>query len=115
MEVKHKKEFRVGNYFQPTDGSNEEYQEVSINDLVAWLDRGAIYGKPIPLTKDWLLSLGFEDTYFSDSGKLAGYRINDKDLLNDDMTLIWFNTEIKFVHQLQNFYYLLNNIELKTK
>lgn len=50
------KELRIGNYYQPTDGSGA-YAEVTVDDFVAW-NKGARYGKYIPLTEEWLVGLG---------------------------------------------------------
>ena len=53
------KDFRIGNYYFPTDGSGF-YKEVTAHELVAWAS-GAVFGKPIPLTPEWIERFGFEN------------------------------------------------------
>jgi len=79
--------------------------------------------KPIPITEDWLLDLGFE----KEEGKLYSLYVDD----NLDVSL-WSDTyfsnptieltcngrvvckDIKYVHELQNLYFALTGKELKT-
>lgn len=50
-------DFRVGNYYIPTDGS-ESPRRAEPRDIFVW-GEGAIYGNPIPLTDEMLVELGF--------------------------------------------------------
>ena len=71
--------------------------------------------KPIPLTEDWLVKLGFESNPYQDRyenkviqvecNKLRGY------------TELWIDgmPHIKYVHQLQNLYFALTGEELILK
>jgi len=75
--------------------------------------------KPIPLTEEWLLKLGFErmPTNSEYDYKLDDFHLNvDPDLENgywvDGLGLM---KSIQYVHQLQNLYKALSNEELTIK
>ena len=69
---------------------------------------------PIPLTEEWLLKFGFE----KDSD---GYLIYMKSRIFIEFTtrghyeISEYDTEIKYVHQLQNLYFALTGNELEIK
>jgi len=86
--------------------------------------------KGIPLTEEWLLKFGFEQTDEGDGFKLLHFWIslggNDKLYLRHYLMggFIWgFNhfkelgqpISIEYVHQLQNLYFALTSEELKIK
>lgn len=125
MELKVKKQFRVGNYYQPTDGSNVDFAEVTAGDIYAWLDRGAIYGKPILLTEEWLIKLGVKRKFLhiqtlenkilrmdcNSVDDIALWISEDEDTLEEKDSS--FNLKnLRYVHQLQNLYFVLTNEEL---
>jgi hypothetical protein len=109
-------ELRIGNYYMSTDGS--WISQVTVNDLMAW-SKGAIYGKEIPLTDEWLLKFGFQKIG-------ANFRIMSKGFRE---FVLWFNhssncyevkannyfTEVKFIHNLQNIHFALTSEELIIK
>ena len=73
------------------------------------------YASPIPLTEEWILKFGFEKK--KDYYNRYYFSIDGMDIrIDDDM----FETEvgeslykrIKYVHQLQNLYFALNDKEL---
>ncbi len=119
-------ELRVGNIFHTLivksiteTGVNfsaryEGYLETPFEDL-----------KPIPLTEDWLLKLGFEkynDNYSIDtlhglnSGKPSKLVIRYTELQNMVVVRPGNRTiYIKSVHQLQNLYFALTGEELEFK
>lgn len=79
------------------------------------------YYEEIPLTEEWLLKFGFEKgneqtDYFSKTK----YNLITKDSLTFYFYPAWKGIEnknfkhIKYVHQLQNLYFVLTGIELKT-
>jgi len=127
------KEFRIGNYFKPTDGTAEP-SIVTIDDLRAW-DRGAGYGKPIPLTSEWLLKLGFngDDYYYEkvlnsfiypsegnsylhlsdEDGSRWSIYLSFKHSIEQSIPI--FKYKVIFVHQLQNLYFALTGEELEMK
>tara|TARA_R110000772_G_scaffold268686_3_gene397514 strand:+ start:2835 stop:3251 length:417 start_codon:yes stop_codon:yes gene_type:complete len=86
------------------------------------------YLTPIPLTEEWLLKFGFENirgNFFK--SKIYGndeYILIDLNQDCDNVYLKQINTdgendaillhnEIKYVHQLQNLYFALTNVELE--
>ena len=112
-------ELRIGNlvYF--------EYQVVDINigDFHI-IEKESKFFKPIPLTEEWLLKLGFElhsdyieDRWFVIKTRKRGVtleislKLKRSMLMNDNVDFcdIW---NIKYVHQLQNLYFALTGKEL---
>lgn len=71
--------------------------------------------KPIPLTEEWLLKLGFTklDGCFGFETQ-RGNLIIEEDLceITGDYNDIGFNSPCKYVHQLQNLYFALTGSEL---
>lgn len=72
--------------------------------------------RPIPITEEWLLKLGFEKVnrvfYKNDFGYEFGF-INRAVLKNGDNYILI--THIEYIHQLQNLYFSLFNKELQVK
>jgi len=66
--------------------------------------------KPIPLTEDWLLKFGYDKKsgYFTINGHVIFIEIN-RFLCNGN------DIELKYVHQLQNFYFAITGTELELK
>jgi len=121
----------IGNYYKPTDGSGE-VARVTADDLKAW-SMGAVYGKSIPLTEEWLVKLGLvgnkrnfikenlsglstHDTSESGVGVDMQINIDKKGNLSDVYLSGWDDTisieGIQYVHQLQNLYFALTGEEL---
>lgn len=74
--------------------------------------------KPIPLTEEWLLKFGFETSNRIDLGELKPcYVIFSLALMirHNSFFIDWIggNTELKYVHQLQNIYFALTGSELQ--
>jgi hypothetical protein len=80
---------------------------------------------PIPLTEEWLLKFGFEESIKSNSYRIlssknewiiAAQMSTDKKCckigLPIDFRIDQYMTHIHFVHQLQNIYFALTNEEL---
>ena len=71
--------------------------------------------KPIPLTKEWLLKFGFEETCYKSiftRHKRIQYSIENKTYsIGDDVSIYG----IDYVHQLQNLYFALTGEELTIK
>jgi len=112
-------ELRFGNLVYDTKG------EINIIDLeaityVSVEPKNQV--KPIPLTEEWLLKLGFEYRgdryYFLQDGNISTdiqlrsfdtLYISGEDREDGDWEII---KSIKHVHQLQNFYFALTDEEL---
>ncbi len=78
-------------------------------------------GKPIPLTEEWLVKLGFEkdNTFMSKEHPFAEY-VKEGVIINLPYLNFVFNEtesdiQIKSVHQLQNLYFALTSEELQIK
>jgi hypothetical protein len=68
--------------------------------------------KPIPLTEEWLLKLGF----IKHVSQSIWYTLNKVDVwFFDGKYVNDIDVEIKYVHQLQNLYFALTNEELTMK
>ena len=120
-------ELRIGNYHYYTceDSLDErkkwgEVCQIDSQDLV-WLESNQDDEdfKPIPLTEEWLLKFGFEkltdkkngfksNSYTYTKGILFIVHLNDK-LLSVNF---WQGNEKKYVHELQNLFFVLTGEEL---
>jgi hypothetical protein len=124
-----KTELRLGNWVQSS--SNKEYQ---IN--LSWYEccKDSTEGRniqfdtfPIPLTKEWLIKLGFKKV--EDLGDMIYYQVNEGKrgygvqynheewvfylyTGNDTTPLIYDDIIFQSVHQLQNLYFALTGEEL---
>lgn len=116
MDMINQKELRIGNYVMLTDGDIVPIQDGGI--LAIGQKRFTCY--PIRLSFKMMEDLGFkpqEDTF----DWTLGYVFN----INEEFTIISrndcfyyinaINTQIKYVHQLQNLYFALTNEELTFK
>ena len=115
------KELRIGNLVNTKDGITTVYDvlEFGINmHHDCWLyDIKDV--SPIPLTEEWLIKLGFEDnkTHFTkwineDRTFIVEYDVMDTRYFLCDTDV---DTNIKYVHQLQNLYKALTGGELTIK
>lgn len=114
----HAKELRIGNYYMYAGNEGIVYSKVKtiqLNQfgLLSDID-GTNYGicGPIPLTKEWLLILGFEKHEFDH--KDNQYRFKDRLLVIRDGLFCDYGTSVVIttVHQLQNLYFALTGTEL---
>lgn len=82
--------------------------------------------KAIPLTKAWLKKFGIKEQKTSNFGGadmwsgLRAWSVNDREWLfrghPECLILVgYFNTQVKYVHQLQNLYFAITSKELKIK
>jgi hypothetical protein len=108
-------DFRIGNFVLY---DNRIFKTEIISDLfptigtpafsIGVVDWKNIHG--IPITEDWLIKFGFEkrkECYVHFSFKLIDYK---KYYIFD--WAVGGNTEIQFVHELQNLFFALTNNEL---
>jgi len=117
-------EVRVGNYVYDTKG------QVNIIDLEALtyiIKEPNNQVKPIPLTEEWLVKLGFTKQYDENVYDIGNSRIEKiiwgddepewkfRRLLGNDLSH-WKHSmkAVEFVHQLQNAVHALTGEELKT-
>lgn len=111
-------ELRIGNLI--FDDYREIVVDVHINILRSIINNNPCFYKPIPLTEEWLLKLGFQE-HPNDYYYFGGYKIRfdlDNDLNPIKFCFLFFDIgdwemEIKYVHQLQNLYFALTGEELK--
>ena len=122
-------ELRIGNWFSEdfhVDESKQTYAQITAEDILDLYDDPLDdFYQPIPITEEWLLRFGF---YYQSSDK--NYVVKSKQENNNSIKKIdgdwcynndysdaacYFVTDIKYVHQLQNMYYVLNEEELTIK
>ena len=113
-------ELRIGNYVNRL-GYPEQIKSISISEgnrgYVSVESSGVITHnqiEPIPLTDEWLISLGFEmsSTGFIEKGRLLYHKEYGWKIL-ENWVKGWVGVaEILYVHQLQNIYYALTGKEL---
>jgi hypothetical protein len=123
-------ELRLGNWIKFPQNLIQEQQLVYIDARKEKND----YSEPIPITEKWLLNFGFEDMKEQVFCKeIQGNESGDYDLViskdGDDWDIILQDLDktqsveneftefqlnsIKFVHQLQNLYFVLTGNELQ--
>ena len=105
-------ELRIGNYLEIDKPITNRLIIVDAYHIKK-LKQDENFFKPIPLTEEWLLKLGFSNK--GDKGKLRvvlsgklGY-INGRTYYNSWAIL---ESQPKYVHQLQNLYFALTGQEL---
>jgi hypothetical protein len=117
-------ELRLGNHINyefKKDSGNKKEILVTVQDIKYIETQSMFYYTPIPLTREWLLGLGFEH-----------YSNNEYEIRSEGVSFNWDRVyglvvflensiesisleHIKYVHQLQNLYFLLTDNELKYK
>lgn len=120
------KELRIGNWIHLYDKLDDTpyYRKVTgfTNTGKVWLVKNPKHEecawdiqdiKPIPLTDEWLLSLGFEKIIGGgisfNKGKISIY-LNGR---TDFNSLTILEESFKYVHQIQNLYFALTGYELE--
>jgi hypothetical protein len=121
------RELRIGNIIRHTAGAakviylekNKIYAELLDETILPFIRQESMSGEPI--TADWLERAGIRE-YDTGTGVyydwLFRYQIclkNDRKaifLFNEERGEAWFFAYIKYVHQLQNFYFALTGKEL---
>lgn len=114
MKVLLVNELRIGNLLY-NDNVIVKIDARSVFDI--WDDKGIKTYKPILLTEEWLLNFGFEKSNRLDLGELKHcYAIFSLAIMirHNSFFIDWIggNTELKYVHQLQNIYFGLCGKEL---
>ena len=119
-------ELRIGNLVD----IGKEVNELELVDFVDMYENDTLkHFDPIPLNKDWLVKLGFEELEPFDSNKDGGYH-EDRWMHNETKLTLWFYLgnfdacsidgegewiNVSHVHQLQNLYFALTGEELTLK
>jgi hypothetical protein len=118
-------ELRIGNWFKEdmTLGGFSQITAEQILDL--YNDPLDDFYQPIPITEELLLRLGFEYHSFDKNyviknkdGYCNSIKKNDGEwCYNNDISdaNCYFIREVKYIHQLQNLYFALNEEELTIK
>lgn len=108
-------ELRIGNYvmYEPTIDDWEE-KVITLHSLLQ-VDISPESYCGIPLTEEWLLKFGFDETivegyplYQSNKGFIVEYYVDESVFL-----ILDFEVRVKHVHQLQNLYFALTGKELE--
>lgn len=117
-------ELRIGNYVSDNFASDSFFAQVKKLDFTRchYGNFHSCYSdlKPIPITEEWLLKLGFENTYNSDFQNK--YELNsDRSVIhvsfktNEPVYVYVNNSYLRYtihIHQLQNLYFALTQKEL---
>ena len=108
-------ELMIGNYLEYFQPHDEEWQLERVDayqNILSDIDGSELW-RPIPLTEEWLLKVGFEKTPFG-YYKLGSFYI---DLHSNTYRLNreWVNINFQYVHSLQNLYFALTNTSLNIK
>lgn len=109
-------ELRIGNILR---GPVWVWSIQKIKDKIIINELPDFEHKPIPLTEDWLLRFGFENSKTQDKfftkGNNIGISTADNQLrfIQGNFVCQLVLREIKYVHQLQNLYFALTGEELK--
>ena len=104
-------ELRIGNYVLLTKDNfyTSKIYQLDGFDIYKLDESNCFDAKPIPITEEWLLKFGFEKNSIDLFYSLKNFIIRHDFILCD----IDIRVEIKYVHQLQNLYFLLTGKELQ--
>jgi len=118
-------ELKIGNLLDylivdKFDERKEWYEETTIDyeDIRLCVDSNDYFNKhyaPIPITEEWLLKLGFVSNPYQDRyeiGKDIKLHVECDKTKGEVMLWIEDLSHIKYVHQLQNLYYIMFYEEL---
>ena len=114
-------ELRLGNWIEIID-SEGVYTTVTKSTFDCDVE---VFYKPIPITVDWLLKLGFEYHAFDKNYVVKSKQENNNSIkkidgdwfYNNDYSdaSCYFVRELRYIHELQNLYYAINEEELICK
>jgi hypothetical protein len=112
-------ELRIGNWLEFNLYGGKGMRQIDHTDFEFIFDNDLRCAKPIPLTEDWLVKLGFEKQmawtfYIPITGNMKlvyylgekGWSIGNKE---------YSDHECEYVHELQNLYFALTGKELEMK
>lgn len=112
-------DLRIGNYYD----CNGQIEVVNPNTITDVWESERTWCKPIPLSEDWLIRFGFKKEKVSSYGGadmwqgMSAYSYNGEWLFRGSpksgLKLVgYFNSDIRYVHQLQNIFLALTGKEL---
>ena len=109
------KELRVGNYILVDIGiPSMDLHQIKPDDFVGIANEDH-YVLPIEITDEWLMNFGYKLVNVLHDGTKS-YEGTPYLYFKDGIVKISVHTpEIKYVHQLQNLFYVLNGKELEIK
>lgn len=116
MKIK-AKDLRIGNWLRYSDNKKLKPElrgtdfQVIADDILAIEEGHTVVEliKPIPLTEEWLTTLGFK-RFGKDTFYLGSVKIHHR---KRGFVIAKRYTDLIYVHQLQNLYYALTNKELE--
>lgn len=122
-------QLRIGNYLEDREGNLCKVTHLGLGTIYAPALKGAVTklpNKPIPLSEEWLLKLGFEEIYNSEythkfeltQDVSFEYRFEKFNNASGMTGLTYYGRllgKIKHVHQLQNLFYSITGEELTIK
>ncbi len=107
-------ELRIGNWVKHNvSGNFFQFTSYNFNDLCIVLSSNPPKDliEPIPLTDEWLVKFGFDKRFDVYQNHLLLF---NSELKNWSWSGIYIR-EIKYVHELQNLYFILTGEELELK
>lgn len=111
------KELRIGNWLKLPSGKDFQIDHTDISLIANW-NKEAPLPKPIPLTEEWLVRLGFFDgsDIIGDCWCINEHQVDQFVLYKEDEWFCYYTgslmLEIESVHHLQNLYHSLTGKEL---
>ena len=104
-------EIRIGNYLK--NGFNETIQVdgvISENNTSGYQLKTL---KPIPITEDELIKLGFVSNPYEDRYEIQNIHVECDKTKGETLLWLYGAPYVKQIHQLQNLYFALTNKELR--
>jgi hypothetical protein len=105
-------ELRIGNLLN----IGEEINKLELVDFVDIYEHKTLFHyQPIPLTDEWLIKFGFENIDTNENGGDNYWYLDRNDFMLDrNLQNLQMKTgfDLKYVHQLQNLYFVLTGEEL---
>jgi hypothetical protein len=114
-------ELRLGNYYD----HNGQHKQVTVSVIEEVWNAERTWCKPIPLTEEWLIKMGFEkdNSYYLSPNRysvegfvdILCFDLENLSFIVDMSIYSGWTVDCKFVHTLQNLYYALCGEELTIK
>ena len=119
MGIIKENELRLGNWIEGRSHYKKDFVTFQVYKET-FFDIESTYGefKPIQLTEEWLIKFGFELDEHSDTYNLCNSEYNEmciEGYLQLEMNVMGVNVRVKYVHELQNLFFVLNKKELIIK
>jgi len=111
-------ELRIGNWISFCPLDSRKAKEIQIDSTYfGAIEQHSFMAKPIPLTEKWVRKFGYKydkgiEIWETSDNKFINLRKVD-DYFMDYESYYGLQMKIKYVHQLQNIYFMLREKELK--